>query len=276
MNGRMMRGRNLVAGFLLLMVGTVASSVGQESAKAMAADAEPSFEVATIKPDVNEYQGIMGLGFRGRTFSARNVSLVDMIAFAYAVHPKQVLVGAQKWAATDRYDISGVPDKEGVPNVNQQRMMVQKLIADRFKLELKSDKQEMSAFVISVGKDGPKLVPTKLEGLNPVSTMRPSDDGWILSTQNASMKILAGFLQLAILDRPVVDKTGLTGRYDIALDFTPDSSQFNGHPPPSRPTDNPAPGLFDAIQQQLGLKISSEKAQVDVWTVEKAEKPSAN
>jgi len=69
---------------------------------------------------------------------------------------------------------------------------------------------------------------------------------------------------------------GLTGRYDIALNFTPDSSQFNGHPPPARNTAEPAPGLFDAIQQQLGLKLNAEKAAVDVWTVETAEKPSEN
>jgi len=259
----------------LVLAGAVATGVGQGE-KAMAADAEPAFEVATIKPDPSGYPGMLGLGFRGRTFAARNVSLVDMIAFAYAVHPKQVLVGAQKWAATDRYDIAGVPDKEGVPNIPQQRMMIQKLLTERFKLELRSDKQEMQAFVITVAKDGSKLTPTKLEGLNPVSTMKPSADGWILSTENASTKVLAGFLQLAILDRPVVDKTGLTGRYDIALEFTPDSSQFNGHPPPARQTESPAPGLFDAIQQQLGLKLSSDKALVDVWTVEKAEKPSEN
>ena len=269
-----MRVRSWLLGGMLAVVS--AMGLAQERAAPMAADAEPGFEVATIKPDASEYQGIMGLGFRGRTFSAKNVSLVDMIAFAYAVHPKQVLVGAQKWAATERYDISGIPDKEGVPNIPQQRMMVQKLLTERFKLELKSDKEEMSAYVMTVGKDGPKLTPTKLEGLNPTSTMKPSEDGWVLSTENASTKVLAGFLQLAILDRPVVDRTGLTGRYDIALDFTPDSTEFNGHPPPTRHADAPAPGLFDAMQKQLGLKLSAEKAAVDVWTVEKAARPSEN
>lgn len=263
-----------VAAAMLFVTGGVAVAQGGE--KPMALDAEPGFEVATIKPDNNAYQGMMGLGQKGRNFSALNISLVEMIAFAYGVHPKQVLAGSQKWTETERYDINGVPDQPGIPNVLQQRSMVKKLLADRFKLELTDGHQEMSAFVMRVGKDGAKVVPTKLEGLNPVSGMKPSQDGWLLTTHNASMKVLAGFLQLAIVDRPVVDQTGLTGRYDIDVDFTPDNSLFHGHPPPSRPTDNPAPGLFEAMQQQLGLKMSAEKATVDVWTVAKAEKPSEN
>jgi uncharacterized protein (TIGR03435 family) len=186
------------------------------------------------------------------------------------------VVDAPKWATSERYDIAGVPDKEGVPNILQQRAMLIKLLADRFKLTLRSDKQEMSAFVLTVVKDGPKLTPTTIEGVVPTSGMHPAPEGWVLSTHCASTKVLAGFLQLAILDRPVVDKTGLTGRYDIDLLFTPDSSQFNGHPPPARETANPAPGLFDALQQQLGLKLSSEKTEVEVYTIEKAEKPSEN
>jgi uncharacterized protein (TIGR03435 family) len=74
----------------------------------------------------------------------------------------------------------------------------------------------------------------------------------------------------------VVDKTGLTGRYDVAIDFTPDNSQFNGHPPPPRTTQNPSPGLFDAMQQQLGLKLSAEKAMVDVVVIDSVGKPSEN
>ena len=165
---------------------------------------------------------------------------------------------------------------EGVPNVRQQQTMVKKLLAERFKLVFHDDKREMAAFVMTVAKDGPKLVPTKLDGLNPVTGVRPSDDGWVLTSQNATMPLLAGVLQLLVLDRPVVDKTGLTERYDVAIDFTPDNSQFNGHPPPARTTQNPSLGLFDAMQQQLGLKLSAEKAMVDVVVIDSVGKPSEN
>lgn len=270
--------RRIILG-LVAAVGLLAingKTMGQSADKPMAVEADPSFDVATIKPDPSGYPGMLGLGQTGRTFAARNVSLVEMVAFAYGVHPKEVLAGAQKWAQTDRYDIQGVPDKEGIPNVLQQRSMVKKMLEERFKLVVKSDQQEMSAYTITALKDGSKLKPTKMTGLNPLNDVRPSDDGWILSSQNASLRVLAGFLELAVLDRPVVDKTGLTERYDMVVDFTPDNSLFNGHPPPARQTSNPAPGLFDAIQQQLGLKLTAEKAMVEVWTVEKAEKPSAN
>lgn len=77
-----------------------------------------------------------------------------------------------------------------------------------------------------------------------------------------------------VLDQTVVDKTGLTGRYDVAIDFTLDNSQFNGDPPPARTTQNPSPGLFDAMQQQLRLKLSAEKAIVDAVVIDSVRKTS--
>jgi uncharacterized protein (TIGR03435 family) len=263
----------VVAVLLVLLMTGVA--FGQQAAVPMVREADPAFEVATIKPNDSGIQVMMGLGFRGRNFSTRNTSVGDLIGFAYGKNSKQI-VGVPKEMERERYDINGVPDVEGVPNVRQQQTMVKKLLTERFKLTFHEDKREMAAFVMTVGKDGSKLVPTKLDGLNPVTGVRPSDDGWVLSSQNASMAIWAGVLQLVVLDRPVVDKTGLTGRYDVAVDFTPDNSQFNGHPPPPRTTQNPSPGLFDAMQQQLGLKLNAEKAMVDVVVVDSVTKPSEN
>ena len=274
-----MKIRAISVAWALLLAVWVPAAVGQGTpatgAKAMDREADPAFEVVTIKPNDSGIQTMLGLGFRGRNFTTRNTSVADLIGFAYGKNSKQI-VDVPKEMEKDRYDINGVPDVEGVPNIRQQQAMVKKMLTERFKLTFHTATREMSAFVMTVGKDGPKLPATKLEGLNPVTGVRPSEDGWILSSENASTAVLAGVLQLSVLDRPVVDKTGLTGRYDVLIDFSPDNSEFNGHPPPPRQTANPAPGLFDAIQQQLGLKLSAEKAQVEVVVIDKVEKPSEN
>jgi uncharacterized protein (TIGR03435 family) len=262
------------AGVALLLAGVVSAAWGQGAMAPMARDADPSFEVATIKPNNSGIPTLLGIAQKGRDFTTINSSLIDLIGFAYGVQAKQVIDA--KGFAAERYDIEGVPDVAGVPSIPQQKVMVQKLLKERFKLAYHEDKKEMPAFVMTVAKDGPKLTPTTLTGLNPVNGVHASANGWVLSSHNASMAVLAGFLQLAVVDRPVVDHTGLTGRYDIDLDFTPDTSQFNGHPPPARQTESPSPNLFDALQQELGLKLTSEKALVAVVVVDHAEKPSGN
>jgi uncharacterized protein (TIGR03435 family) len=85
----------------------------------------------------------------------------------------------------------------------------------------------------------------------------------------------ASLLQRAILDRPVVDKTGLSGRYDFDLEWAPDETQFGGEGPKT-PEDAPSPPLFSAIQQQLGLRLVATRGPVDALIVDKAERPSAN
>ncbi len=252
------------------------ASVGQQSPsmKTMALDADPSFEAATIKPNGSGVGTLLGIKMAGRSFTTLNASLVDLIGFAYGVQGRQVYE-APKWATEDRYDLSGVADVDGIPNVLQQRTMVRKLLADRFKLTFHNDKRELPAFVFTESKRGAKLVPTQAQGTLPITGVQPAADGWILNLQNASMPVLTNFLQLAVLDRPVVDHTGLAGRFDFKIDFTPDSTQFHGLMP-QRQLENPAPGLFEALDQQYGLKLSSEKAMVDVVIVDHAEKPSAN
>ena len=95
--------------------------------------------------------------------------------------------------------------------------------------------------------------------------------------RNAQMTDFTGFaLQGAVLDRPVLDQTGITGRYDFTLTWAPLGTEFGGKLPPPPAADNPPPGLFTAIQEQLGLKLDAVKAPADVMVIDKAEKPSAN
>jgi uncharacterized protein (TIGR03435 family) len=250
--------------------------------KPMAADADPSFEVATIKPNDSGAPSLQGLIVRGRNFATRNSSLVDLISFAYAVQAKQI-VGAPDWTDKDRYDITAVPEEEGAPNPLQLRIMIRKLLADRFQLTFHHEKRELSAFVLTVGKNGNKLTPTQLNGPLPGLSFRPGKGGLTLVVRNGTMTDFTDFLQSLVLDRPVVDQTDITGKFDFTLTFTPDDSEFNGHPPSlPKQTDDAAadpaaaPGLFDAIQQQLGLKLDAKKTPVDVLVIDRVEKPSAN
>ena len=179
----------------------------------------------------------------------------------------------------DRYDIAAVPDQEGAPNPEQVRIMIRKLLADRFKLTFHKEKRELSAFVLTVGKDGPKLTPTQLNGPLPGLGFGPGKGGVTLHMMNGRMEDFTGFLQQLVLDRPVVDQTGLAGKFDVNVTFSPDDSQFNGNLPPfAKPVEGvePAPSLFDAIQTQLGLKLEAKKTQVDVIAIDHVEKPSAN
>ena len=154
---------------------------------------------------------------------------------------------------------------------------MQKLLTDRFSLVFHRETKPLPVYTIVVGSRGPMLTKndTNPNGL-PSLLFRGLG---VLPAMNASMTDLARVMQAAVLDRPVVDKTGLQGRYDFTLTWTPDDSQFRGLgvrvPPPSGDANAP-PGLFTAIQEQLGLKLESTNAPVDVLVIDRVEKPSEN
>lgn len=244
--------------------------------KAMAADAPTVFEVATVK--INN-SGNPGKGFtvRGREVLTLNTTLADLITFAYNIHLRQIENGPS-WMENDRYDVTGRPQAEGTPNDRQIRAMIKNLLADRFKLTVHTDKKELPAYVLAVSDRGHKLTentsnPNGLPGLGfqGLGKMR---------VINANMGDFAGVMQGAVLDRPVVDRTGLQGRFDFTLNWTPDESQFRGMgvtiPPTANTDPNAPPGLFTAIQEQLGLKLDRGNAPVDVFVIDRVEKPSDN
>lgn len=245
--------------------------------KPMAADANPGFDVATIKPSVPNRPG-KGFGYDGHHFRTMNTNVNDLVAFAYGLHDKQI-VNSPDWFGADLFDIEGVPDTEGVPNQHQMQIMVQKLLVDRFKLKYHNEKRELSVYVLGVAGSAPKIKETSA-GPNdlPAFFFRQLGD---LTVRNMSMKDFATWMQ-TVLDKPVVDQTGLKGRYDFQLKWTPDDSQFASFrgtgavvPPPSEDPNAP-PSLYTAIQEQDGLKMSPGKAQDDVIVIDHAEKPTAN
>jgi bla regulator protein blaR1 len=241
----------------------------------MAADADPSFEVATIKPSK---PGEPGRAFlvRGREFSTINTTLSDLIAFAYDVQRNQIVDGP-KWMFSDKFDIAAQPDVPGSPNTQQVHTMIEKLLADRFQLKFHRDRKEMSAYVLTVAKNGPKLEKSQSDpnGLPDLSFPAPG----VFAVRNATMDEVASVMQRTVFDRPVVNATGLQGKWDFQLDWTPDESQFQGVgikvPPPSDAADAPPP-LFTAIQEQIGLKLEAGKAPVPVLVIDHVEPPSPN
>jgi uncharacterized protein (TIGR03435 family) len=237
---------------------------------------DPSFEVATIKLSPPDEQGKFFTVTRGSNqVRTGNTTLNDLIVFAYGVHPKQ-LINAPDWADKDKFDILGKPDAEGVPNQAQLRTMMQKLLASRFQLTFHKDTRELSVYELVVAKGGPKLTPSAAQGNLPGLFFRGLGD---LPARNATMADFAGLLQAAVLDKPVVDHTGISGRYDFELKWTPDQSQFEalgGVKNPPADTPDAPPDLYTAIQQQIGLKLDSTKAPTDVMVIDKVAQPSPN
>jgi len=242
----------------------------------MDANANPSFEVATIKPSKPDDQRKAFI-VQGNRFQIINQPLVQILCFAYDVQEKQ-LIGLPPWAETDKYDIDAKPDGEGAPSGKQWKSMIQKMVAERYKLTFHPEKKELSVYVLSVAKGGPKLTksegdPNGLPGL--FFRGKPGD----LGVRNATMADFTGLMQSAVLDKPVVNQTGLTGKYDFTLLWTPDDSQFAGMGakiPPPTDTANAPPNLYTAIQEQIGLKLEATKAPADVMVIDHVEKPSEN
>ncbi|MGA8111090.1 MAG: M56 family metallopeptidase [Acidobacteriaceae bacterium] len=239
----------------------------------MAADAHPTFEVATIKPSPPDARGV-GLRLRGGELAVENLSLSDLMKFAWQVQAREI-VGAPGWMATDKWDIEAKPDTPGMPSHDQLNEMIRKLLADRFALKLHEEKREMAAYVLTVGKDRPKLTRSADASVLGGFTMGPLG---VMHAGGASMGDFTHVLQGDILDRPVVDRTGLEGRWDFTLQWMPDDTQFAGMKVPRQAADdaNTLPPLFTAIQEQLGLKLESQKADVPVLVIDHVEHPSPN
>jgi uncharacterized protein (TIGR03435 family) len=242
-----------------------------------ARDVPSEFDVATVKlsnPDVPGRQFMA----KGHQFLTVNTTLNDLITFAYGLNVRQVVDGPA-WAASEKYDLDGKVAGDGQPNDAQWKLMIQRLLRDRFMLKFHHESRVLPVYELSLGKSGPRLAESNAD---PASLPGMGFRGFgNMPVSNATMRDFSAMMQGSVLDRPMIDRTGLTGRYDFVLRWTPDDSQFIGMRPPGSvipgsDSPNAPPGLFAAIQEQLGLKLSSVKAAVDVMIVDHVEKPSAN
>jgi uncharacterized protein (TIGR03435 family) len=238
--------------------------------------AKPEFEVASVKP-----AGVspgLGLNVTATELRARSISLADLITFTFELHLTQVS-GLPGWAETEGYEIVAKLPPGGDASDVQIRTMLKNLMQSRFGLSFHTEKRELSVYTISIGKNGPagiKMVKNTTNG------QRVGAQGLGRTTfSGITMTDFAAQLQLRVLDRPVIDRTGLTDRYDFTLNWRPDEFQFPRASAVQRAAAitngaDALPDLFTAVQEQLGLKLDATKAPADVLVIDKVSKPSEN
>jgi len=237
---------------------------------------KPEFEVATIKP-----AGLspgLGLNVTATELRAQSISLAGLITFTFELHLTQVS-GLPGWAETEGYEIVAKLPQGGDPSDVQIRTMLKNLMQSRFGLSFHTEKRELSVYTISIGKNGPAGI----------KMVKNTTNGQRIGAQGLGRTVFSGItmsdfaaqLQLRVLDRPVIDRTGLADRYDFTLNWRPDEFQFPRASAAQRAAAVAAgadalPDLFTAVQEQLGLKLDATKAPVDVLVIDKVSKPSEN
>jgi len=270
------------------------------SERQVVAGGKMSFDVISIKP--SKPGTPPSLRLENNRFTA-DFTLFGYIVSAYDLMPSReqidsMLARVPKWVSTDSFEIQAVA--EGNPTEDQMWLMVRSLLADRFRLEVHTVTAQVPALALVLekpGKTGPKLRPHS-EGQPCDVHLRSQDSrqdgvgvfppvceqlmavgrphGAILTaTRNTTLEKIATFISsLGQLGRPVVDQTGLSGRFDFTLEFTPERK---GPPPQDvQPDDFQVTTLQEALQEQLGLKLKTTNASVDTLIVDHVERPSEN
>jgi uncharacterized protein (TIGR03435 family) len=224
---------------------------------AAAAPAQPlEFEVASIKANRTDSGGA-SFSFQDGKVTATNLSLLSLTQFAYDLGTSRVV--GPSWLDSDRYDI--IAKSPAGASESDRRLMLQTLLKNRFRITVHWDKKEMPAYEMVVAKDGLKMKPFDPEHLQ--QEFKPGRGGMSMmgvSTMTDLAKSISGSA-----GRPVIDKTGLEGRYVYQLTFNSLSAQ-------SESASDPAPDFFAAIEEQLGLKLESKRAMVEILVIDHAER----
>jgi uncharacterized protein (TIGR03435 family) len=195
-----------------------------------------------------------------------------MMQLAYGLHP-DLIAGISGWMGDDRYDVVAKPEPGKLPSEEDLKAMLRTLLADRFKLKVHRALNDASVYVLVVGKTGSKMKERRLDDAGASTSL--SFQGARLPARSVTMPMLADALQTVVLDRPVIDRTGLKGKYDFDLAWMAEPDQFGGRGA-AVPSDANAPSIFTAIQEQLGLRLDSRKEPVESLIVDYAARPSAN
>src|SRR5438552_12386899 len=183
----------------------------------------PSFEVATIKPTPPDFRARYMTMQGAHQFLAKGYTLRFLVSAAYNLPPRAIS-GGPDWIDFERYDILAATPGEARPNLDEQMTMLRKLLDERFKLAFHTEPKELPVYVLTVARGGIKLKEsTAAPGEQPVlvSTVYPAEK-IVLPARNATISQFASMLQRAVVDRPVVDKTNLSPKYDFDLEWTPD------------------------------------------------------
>lgn len=235
-----------------------------------------TFEVATVKPPPPGWDGGAYITMKSANrFEVKNHSVKLLIAAAYSLNPKAIS-GGPEWMETDRYDIVAKTPGETRPDLDVQMAMLRALLGDRFNLAFHREEKDLAIYALTVAKNGPKLKESTAAPTEPLPlTARVFPDHVSLPGRNSTVQQLAWVMQRAIVDRPVVDRTGLSGHYDFDLEWTADDTQFGGiiRGTPSQPV---RPDLFAALQEELGLRLEATRGPVETLVVDRLERPEAN
>lgn len=270
-----------------LMVGLVGAPRSQAQTSTSATQSNPTqtgtpkFDVASVKLSTERGALFVRPMPGGRLMATAPVKLLIMYAYAFQ---RSQIVGGPEWINDDRYEI----DAKAGENANREQLMamLQSLLEDRFQMRVHRESRETSVYALVVGKNGPKLSPPKEVTCPAANTPVPPSQSGAAPTPCGQMRILpsatgvrmegdrvplAELLRvLAVaVDRPLLDKTNLPGLFDIRLHFIAEA-------PGAPPSDSPVPNVFDALQEQLGLKLDSSKGPVEFLVIDRVERPTAN
>jgi bla regulator protein BlaR1 len=232
-------------------------------------ESQPAFEVASVKPASPSSHGISASADRAR-LTIRNTTIRFLVTLAYDVKDFQIAGGPQ-FVDTERYDIDATfgvnaPERHltllTIRTDPQVRMMLQALLVDRFHLAIRHEKKEVPAYSLTVGKKGAKLRESKTP--EDLRDMR-ADLGLIKANRMTTAQLAEVLSRL--LGLPIVDKTGLTGNYDFLLKWIPDEAAADA---------TSGPSIFAALQESLGLRLTSGKEPVDVVVIAHVERSSKN
>src|ERR1700733_9936221 len=232
-----------------------------------------SFAASVVKPSPSD--SVRSIKFSpGGRLSARNATVRLLIKIAYDLNDDE-LTGGPVWIGLKRFDIDATPDAPDGDVVDQvrNRQRLQGLLADRFQLDLGSEMKMMSTYALVVGKSEPKL---KKSQTPEAPTQFHANAGEVMLT-NATLDQFAN----AVSDwvhQPVLNRTGLDGKYDLRLEWTPDQPVATADST-GAPLDQPAnsgPTIFTALQQQLGLALQSRKNEALCKVVNRVQLPSEN
>lgn len=251
---------------LLFLAAMSWSCLGLASQDAQSASA-PTFEVASVRQNKSGEVAQESHVTNGR-LTVRNMSLRNIIKNAYGFREDARLRGGPSWIDGIRYDINATAG--GQADKAQVLLMLRSLLSERFRLASHHETAELPAYLLLPAKNGPKV--PELRGYKP---RNPSPDVQILTCLGPPSGLVT--MLSGMLERPVLDRTGLTGRYDFTMEIRRDA------PPALAPAGEPdranaslAGLVFGALQEQLGLKLEATKAPLDVLVIDRIEKPSEN
>jgi uncharacterized protein (TIGR03435 family) len=228
-----------------------------------------AFEVASVKLD-EAPRTMPGISTSGPRLNAEAANLRRLIMYAYGLMNYQISGTAPVLTqATPRYDIVAKAEGDAAPTKSEFRQMLQLLLADRFKLKVHRETREMPVYALVVGKNGPKFKESAPDA-SPDTHYAASDRNYLVTMSKATMDDVLTAVENSLIDRPVVDKTGLTGTYDIKMTYAPDIRANRETPDLSHI------GIFTAVERQLGLKLEAQKAMVEILVVDHVEEPSRN